>query len=399
MVETKIKDRDEEGVPVNVSTDFKVHTVSLVDTNALGMNISKVKSKGDIDENKQEVADLMSKIDKAKQLDSEQAEEQKTEVDEQSTEVTEETAPEGSQEPEEQPEVDTDEAEAQEGDEVEKSKSEETPDGAEPEEGDLEGTTEDLETESEGQEADKEKAFTMSDMIEARKIALDGVKDTVDKIVAAVPDADWCDVYDLVYTSLWDVEDAHYEASHSMWQEIYDRVYNQVAEEVQKQKALKVVQASSVADKVKALRAAGDEETANLIESLEADKVEKEKQLEADRKESRKQKMLSDISEKFKRLATEDNDVNAIADALIVVEDSTPEAATVIRKALDTAANILTSGDLFKSVGSGDAEVALTASEYVDSKAKSLVDSGDVESIALAREKVRQSEDYKRQYG
>lgn len=424
-ITTKIEDIDVEGKCGKVLTDYQIHTISIVGEGALGINLTKVKSKNAFLET-EGGAKFMAKINKAKALDeseaaqepvvqpeavvveSEAVEPVEPEVPaEELTEAPVVVAEEGVEpevvEPEAEPEVpaveeaEVVEAEAEPEAEPVAAEVEEVVENPEPVLEEQEAATE-LVVEETGDETNKAKSFTTQELIQSQKDALDGVSALVQKISTSLPDADLWQVSELVRNALWAVEDAKWAAADSLWEDIYAEVHQEVSTRVNKAKALKIEQTGTQEDKLKSALALLDPEMSKLIQAEIS--TNKAKALEADtqRKATIRAKALEKGAVDYKRIATEDNSTDMITDAMIELETSAPEQHKVIAKALETASLLTMAGNLFPDVGSSAPLQVQTEHSYLESKAKALVDA-EGGNLAAARATIRQSEEFITMYG
>ncbi len=410
-IETAILDIDNQGEGKKVLTQYEPHTISIVGVNALGVNINKVKSESsttdflETDKGKK----LMSKIKKAKALDKAQklteeeqaaldAEQAKAEVkEEEKVEVDPKEAEEASVE-EAEAEKDKVEADAPVVEEDAENASEEAP---VVEEEDAETVVEaetPVEAEvviSEGEHGEKAKSYTSSEMITAQTDILKGVHALVEKIHKAIPDASLWEITDMVYSSIYKVEDAIWSAENSEWNDIYEEVSEEVSTRVNKAKALEVAKDGSLESKLKSLKAVDPVLAAMMQEQIDQGKVNKAKALEAEEEKNKviRAKALEQGAIDFKRIATDDNTTDNIVDAMTSLAVSDAAVHTVIAKALATASAITMGGELFGDVGSSDNAIVLSEADYVQTRAKALVDTNGGE-LAAAKATVRQSEDY-----
>lgn len=396
-VETNIETIDIEGKGEKVLTDYQIHTISIVGQGALGINLTKVKSK-DVNAflETEGGAKLMSKIEKAKALDNQEV--AQGEVAEEV--LTEETVEEAVEAPVEQSEEVAEEVEAvePEAEEVPVEDDSEAPEAdaeeAEAIEPEAEPEVEEVEVAEEAEEVEvKEKAFTVSEMIQAQKDALQAIGSLVEKLQKDLPDADLWQITDLVYSAVYKAEDAVWQAQDSLWDDIYTEVYNETKERVHKAKALKVQESGDLSDKLKALEAL-DPALAELVNTQLVESKAKALKAEEDRKAVVRAKALASGAELYKRIATEDNTTDMITDAMLAIEESAPEQHAVLAKALETASTITMAGQLFPDVGSSESLKVQTEEEYVDEKAKSLVEQ-EGGNVAAARATVRGTEEYR----
>lgn len=416
-VKTKIPDIDKQGEAKVILTDYQPHTISIVGEGALGVNITKVKSKDNTFLETEKGKNIMSKIEKAKSLEAEQENLDPVETPEEAdAEVNSEDVPkEGSGEettPEEVTETDNGTTDEDQADPVNKAKSdkdlEESTDDVDNTEStedveqedeviDQQEDQEDGDTLEEQQPVNKAKAYTSEELIQAQKDALDGVHNLVKKLMESVPDAEVWEVTDLVYSAIWKVEDAVYDAKCSLWDEIYNEVYKEVSERVTKAKTLKVQEEGDLENKLKALENL-DPEMAKLFKTQLQDSKQKALDAEQEKQKVLRAKAIEQGQTLYKRIATDDNPVEAIVDAMTTLEVENSAVHSVIAKALTTASNITMAGELFADVGSSEESQNLPEGEYVDQKAKALVDE-EGGNLAAARATVRQTEEYRVLYG
>lgn len=456
----EVKKRDLEGEPVNVVTEYKVHTVSLVgvDTgeSALGMNITKVKSANKGPET-EEMKVLKEKVEKAKAKDKaekevlEPAEVQtndqiiekaKAEEIKEDIDSTENTVEDGFVEKSKSEEVEI----AVEGvvnnpsDAVEKSKSDEEVisdepveavekvksdsghgDGIELEEPAVEaeavekGKSEDKydkedEDEDEVQKVKKAdgadpvkkaKSFSVEELAESNKEALTLMSSLFSRVKEKAPDAEMWEVFDIIRDAMYSVDNILWEEKAAMEDQIWDQVWEEVSSKIQKAKSLKVTKAETPVDAMKALESLNPEMHKAIKDEIEKNK---QKALEASNKakEVERQKAYGIGADVYKRIGTQSNTTNQIVDALESIKVADPVAYESVSKALETASTIINGGNLFPDLGSAEEAINQTEQEYVDSKAKSLTDSAQArgESIepAVARAEVRSTTEYKTLY-
>ena len=429
-VEHNIEQIDEQGGAGNVLTDYKVHTISLVGKGALGRNITKLKSNEEFLKTEEGKA-IMSKIDKAKSLDAEEAaakaenpeeivpevveteksksvEEQTPEVEpeavEQASEETSEVEAVVEQTEEENPSEDVTEAPEQESEPVEKAKAEKAEDEEDEEdkmkvdpEGEEEDAEKTVEPKNEGEEVEKQKMYSVDEYLEASKTALDGVSKLVKEIKAKAPEADHWEVFDIVYNAVYSIDDAEWFSKEAMWDKVWEEVYSEVTSRVNKAKALKVSEEGSLDDKLKALEAV-DPSLAALFKANSQKALEAEQEREA----VIRAKKLEQGAELYKRISSEDCTTDQITDALINLEVSSPEDFKVIAKALDNASVITSAGELFRDTGMSDTATVMSADEYVESKSKALASekekAGESYNMAALRADVRQTDEYTAMY-
>lgn len=435
----EIKKTDIQGEPENICTQYDVHTISLVDKCALGVNIVKAKKKDESES--EEITALKDKIEKAKSLDAEEAaveQEAKAKAEVEESEAVEDHMKHDVQsngegetpsknETEEVSEGDSEVEEAT--DPVEKSKSEE--EGTEEEgteetteerketEGDSEGDseeasedpvegekTEETEESEDSQEVDTEvaeeqtekaKMFTADEVGDVNKLALDAMSKVFKEIMSKYPDADQWEVFNLLQDALYVIDWAIWDEKEAQWDEVWSEVWNEVNSRVEKSKSLKALQSDDPIEVAKALEATNPEAAALLLKQGEEIQLQKAKALEAEEETKRveREKAIEKAKAKYSRIATEDNTIESIVDALATVETEAPQAHEAISKALNTAATAINGGALFGDIGSDEhAEEPMTEGAYVESKAKSLVDSGQRDNLAAARADVRQSAEF-----
>lgn len=428
-VETKIKTIDNQGEGKKVLTDYQPHTISIVGEGALGINLTKVKSKSEAFLETEGGAKLMAKVKKAKALDAQaeaetQAEVEVTEAVEAPEANTEATTVEDATVPADEPESKAEEVveapeakDTGEGAEPEAKDETDKPDGevvepeaaakpeaeATQEQKDLDKSDEgepknEVEVEEKGEETDKAKALTVDQLVQAQKDALDGIKDLFNKVKQELPDAEIWEVSDVIYSALYKVEDAAWTSKSSIWDEVWDEVFTEVSTRVNKAKSLKVETEGTQEDKIKSALGSLDPTMAKLIMSeLETNKA-KALEAETERKAVIRAKALEQGAEKYKRIASEGNTTDMITDALMNVEIASPEDHKVIAKALETASLITMSGELFPDVGSSSSLQVQTEEEYVTDKAKALVEA-EGGNLAAARATVRSTEEFQTLYG
>lgn len=389
-VESNIPIINREGSAERVLTDYQVHTISIVGQGALGINLTKLK--GVTLSETEEGKALKEKLDKAKSLDAAEAVVEEVTTEEAVVEVApvEEVIVE---------EVAVEEVVEVAVEAVAEQTEEEAVVVAEQEEVIAEEQTEVLEVESEGTEAVATKMLTVAEHVEASKVALDAISKLVTDIKAKAPDADAWDVFSVVNSICWDLEDALWFEDDAKWNAIWNQVWEETNSRVEKSKALKVSGERSFEDKCKALELI-DPSLAELARTERA----KSLKLESDLKATVRAKALEKGAQDYKRISTEDNSTEAIVDAMLHIEQLAPEQHAVISKALSVAANITMAGELFRDTGSTEEALNMTEAEYVDSKAKSLVeesgnDTGDKAALAAARATIRQSAEFSAIYG
>lgn len=436
-VETKIKTIDNQGEGKKVLTDYQPHTISIVGEGALGINLTKVKSKNEAFLETEGGAKLMAKVEKAKALDAQAEAESQVEAEvteaveapvtepeatkEDNAAVTadepENKAEEATEAPEAKDEGESAEPEAEdktdepkdkpEGEKVgpevkgeqeaepEAEAAQEQKDSDKPDEGE---PANEVTVEEEGEATDKAKALTVDQLVQAQKDALDGIKDLFNKVKQELPDAEIWEVSDVIYSALYKVEDAAWTSKNSIWDEVWDEVFTEVSTRVNKAKSLKVETEGTKEDKIKSALGSLDPAMAKLI--MAEMETNKAKALEAEtaRKAVIRAKALEQGAEKYKRIASEDNTTDMITDALMNLEIASPEDHKVIAKALETASLITMSGELFPDVGSSSSLQVETEEEYVTNKAKALVEK-EGGNLAAARATVRGSEEFQTLYG
>lgn len=431
-VEHNIQQIDEEGTAGNVLSDYQVHTISLVGKGALGRNITKLKSNEEFIETEEGKA-IMSKIDKAKALDAEQAEleavaseevveteksksaEEQTpdveaEVSEDAPEETSEVEAVVEQTEEESPSEDVTEALEEESEPVEKAKAkdkvkEEDEDDKEEEEkveADPEGEEEEdakkaVEPKNEDEKVEKQKMYSVDEYLEASKSALDGVAKLVAEIKAKAPEANTWEVFDVVYSAVYKIEDAQWCADDAMWEKVWDEVYTEVSNRTSKAKSLKVAEEATLDDKLKALEVSDP-----ALAALFRETSQKALHAEQEREAVIRAKAREEGAEKYKRISSEECTTDQITDTMIDLEVSNPEAYSIIAKALDNASVITSAGELFRDVGSSDTVNTMSPDEFVEVKSKFLAaekdKAGESYNMAALRATVRQSDEYVANY-
>jgi hypothetical protein len=392
----EIKQTDIKGTAINVCTDYRVHTISLVDGCALGINILKAKARGEITE--EEHTELTKRIEKAKALDAEQGNKEGTAKEDvvkpvdKAGEVVEvaEVATVGAAVVE------------SEADAVEKAKAEEKPEGdpkvkAKSVKTKVEvddGTA--VETDQGVVAVEKAKMFSASEVGDATKMALDVVASTAKSMMEKFPDANQSEVVDLLHEALWTVEWALWDEADKRWNDVWDQVWDQVSNQVEKSKSLKVQTSTDPVEAMKAF-AALNPEMAKVFESQMATEKAKALASEDERLKVIRQKSLDAGAQTFKRMSTDDNSTENIVDALSTIETLAPDAYTSVSKALNVASTALMAGDVFRDIG-GQGELEYQTEEaYVTEKAKALVSSNGGE-IAAARAEVRQTAEFSALY-
>jgi hypothetical protein len=389
-VESNIPIIDREGSAGKVLTDYQVHTISIVGKGALGINLTKLKSVS-LKETEEGKA-LKEKLDKAKSLDAAEAV-----VEEVTTEeaVVEEL-------PVEEVVVEEVVAEAAVEAPVE-AVVEETEEVAvvvaEQEEVAVEEQPEVLVVEEAGTETVAAKMLTVEEHVESSKVALDAISKMVIDIKAKAPDADAWEVFSIINGICWDIEDAMWYEDCAKWDAIWQQVWDETNSRVEKSKELKVSGEQSFEDKCKSLELV-DPALAEFARTERAKSIKLESELKA----TVRAKALEKGASEYKRISTEENPTDAIVDAMLHIEQLAPEQHTVIAKALAVAANITMAGDLFRDTGSTEGSLNLSPEEYVDTKAKALVeakggDSDDKSALAAARASVRQTAEFTAIYG
>lgn len=397
-VESNIPVINQEGSAEKVLTDYQVHTISIVGEGALGINLTKLKG---VSLNNEEGKALKEKLDKAKSLDAaeavveeittedvavadapEEVIKQKAVEDVAIDEVTED--PVAEEAPVESVVEQTEESEAVVA-ETEEVVPEEQPEALEVEEG--------------GTEAVVAKMLTVEEHVEASKVALDSISKMVQDIKGKAPEADSWEVFQIINGIVWDLDCAQWAEDEAMWSKVWQQVWDETNSRVEKSKSLKVAGERSFEDKCKALELI-DPSLAELARTERAKSLKFESELKA----SVRAKALEKGAETYKRISTEENTTDNIVDAMLHIEQVAPEQHTVIAKALEVAANITMAGDLFRDTGASDGLLQLSAEEYVDTKAKALVEakggnSDDKSALAAARADVRQTAEFTAIYG
>lgn len=389
-VESNIPIIDREGSAGKVLTDYQVHTISIVGEGALGINLTKLKGVSLI--KTEEGKALKEKLDKAKSLDAAEAvvEEVTTEevvVEDAPVEevVAEEVVAEAAVEAPVEAVIEQTEEVAVVVAETEEVVTEEQPEA--------------LVVESEGTEAVAAKMLSVEEHVEASKVALDSISKMVNDIKAKAPEADSWEVFNIINDIVWNLDCAQWDADQAMWSKVWDEVWAETNSRVEKSKALKVSGERSFEDKLKALELI-DPSLAELARTERAKSIKLESELKA----TVRAKALEKGASEYKRISTEDNPTDAIVDAMLHIEQLAPEQHTVIAKALAVAANITMAGDLFRDTGSTEEALHLSPEEYVDTKAKALVEakggnSDDKSALAAARADVRQTAEFTAIYG
>lgn len=389
-VESDIPVIDREGSAKRVLTDYQVHTISIVGEGALGINLTKLKGRS-LDKTEEGKA-LAEKINKAKSLDAAEAVVEEVTTDEVVAEVApvvEEVAVVEEVVAEQEAPV---EAVAEQTEEVavvvpevEEVSTEEQPEA--------------LVVEESGTEAVATKMLTVAEHVEATKVALDAIATLVAEIKAKAPEADNWEIFEIISNITCDLDWAQWREDGAKWDMIWEQVWEETVSRVDKSKALKVSETSSFEDKCKSLEAI-DPALAEFARTERAKALKFETELKA----TVRAKALAQGAHDYKRISTEDNPTDSIVDAMLHIEQIAPEQHTVIAKALQVASNITMAGDLFRDTGSTEEQLHLSAEEYVDTKAKALVeakggDTGDKSMLAAARAEVRQTAEFAATYG
>ena len=388
-VESDIPVIDREGSAKRVLTDYQVHTISIVGEGALGINLTKLKSKS-LDKTEEGKA-LADKINKAKSLDAAEAVVEEVTTDEVVAEVApvvEEVAVEEVVPEQEAPvEVVAEQTEevAVVVPEVEEVSTEEQPEA--------------LVVEESGTEAVATKMLTVAENVESTKAALDAIAKLVLEIKAKAPDADGWEIFQIISETTLDLEWAQWYEDDAKWEMVWEQVWEETNSRIEKSKSLKVSESGSFEDKCKSLEAI-DPALAEFARTERAKALKFETELKA----TVRAKALAQGAQDYKRISTEDNSTDSIVDAMLHIEQIAPEQHTVIAKALQVASNITMAGDLFRDTGSTEEQLHLSAEEYVDTKAKALVeakggDTGDKSMLASARAEVRQTAEFAATYG
>lgn len=430
-VDTDIEQIDKQGQPEHVLTEYAVHTVSIVGEGALGRNLTLAKN-ADKKANllaTPEGKKLAEKIEKAKALDAAEAEAKATadaaaqaESDEKQTEEApaedaqvdsqEETPKDDTSAPveaDESVEGDT-EAPAEDG-KVEKTKSEEEAsedaapaaeegegetasdsEGAAAEEAAAEDAPAEDEPASDPEKVEKTKSIAPEELGDVMKTAMDGMVDLWKRIAQAAPEAEMWEIWDVLNGALWDTDDAMWWQRQDLISEAYDEALKIVQGKVEKTKALKVMETGTFDEQIKAL----EKINPAMAEMVKAERT-KSLKLEEEAKAAAKAKALAEGEQMFKRIATDDNTVENIVDAMTAIESLAPAEHKVLTKALETASNITMAGDLFTDKGSSESAQIQTEAEYVESKAKSLVEA-EGGNLAAARATIRQTAEYQALY-
>lgn len=418
-IEHSIQQIDETGVAVNVLSDYQVHTISLVGKGALGRNITKLKSNEEFIETEEGRA-IMSKIEKAKTLDAEEANEPKIEVEditevekakaveeitkevvdtvaegdlEDTSEETDTTSPVEEESPLEEAVAPLDEESVP----VEKAKAkkeeeeEDTKSNIDPE--DDEDAEKKIKSEDEDKKVEKQKMYSMDEYLEASKSALDGISKLVKEIKVKAPEAESWEVFDVIYDTIYTVDVATWYDDTATWNKVWDKVWDEVNTRTSKAKSLKVAGEATLDDKLKALEVSDP-----ALAALFRENSQKALHAVQEREAVIRAKAREEGAEKYKRISSEECTTNQITDTMMDLEVSSPASYSVISKALDNASVITSAGELFRDIGSTDAANTLSADDYVSVKSKALAskadEKGESYNMAALRATVRQSDEY-----
>ena len=239
--------------------------------------------------------------------------------------------------------------------------------------------------------------FTVEELGSLNKLALDALGSVFKEIMNKYPDAEQWEVYDSLQSALNRVDWAIYDEKEMLWQEVWQEVWDNVHSKVEKSKALKVQTSNDPVEAMKAFAVINPEMAKLIQNNLE---VEKSKTLKAVEKSKAliRQKSLDQGAVLYSRISTDDNTVEAIVDSLATIETLIPEAHKVVAKALSVASQGLLAGDLFGDQGTATEYLQLGEAEYIESKAKSLLDADPSLNIAACRADVRLSPEFKTLY-
>ena len=456
-----IDKRDESGEAVNVCTKYDVHTISLVDKNALGINILKVKSENVPNE---EDNTLTDKINKAKALDADIASKDEVLAEVSQEEVAQVKAKQDDVlEPAEVSEEVIEKAKAEDLEveapveaevskdghsdekecdckgeddcdcdkpvdktkaedvvveapvEIEVAKAEDAPveeiaveevaveaDVSKAEEVVVEDVVEvdsakalKLQAEVVTELVEKEKALVVDQLGDSFKLALEAMSTAHKAIMSANPDADQYEVYSLLQGALDTVDYQTWNTKDLEMSKLFDEVYDEVAARTTKAKSLKVQEATSPTDAMKAFELANPE-MAKLLKVQLAEVEDAKSKALADKEEVIRQKAYDQGASQFKRIATDDNTTNQIVDALADVKSICSEAVYAsVAKALDVSSTAMLAGELFVDTGSSQSVEVLSEHEYVEVHAHVLMDKSKGLNPAIARASVREGADYK----
>ena len=406
----EIKQTNITGDPKNVCTAYEPHTVSLVKSPALGVNIVKAKNQED-DNNNKRMRVLTDKINKAKAKDAKDVTEDTIKeesvvaavdesVKQKAVEAIEKTKSEEEvEEPSEDDKVEEGASEEEQTTEDDTIEQTEEPEVEEPVEK-AKASTKQTDEEEEEKEDDKtyrKKAFKSEDLGDATKLALDAMGSTWRDIMSQYPEADHYEVYTLLYDALWSVDDAIYYETQDELNRIFEEVYAEVSSRVSVAKSLKVEEAEGPVDAMKAFVALNPE-AGKILKAKMKDAEDAINLAEEQRDQVIRAKALDQGSQVFKRIATDEVTTDDIVDAMSTIKTEAPEASVIIAKALETASNIINAGTLFTDQGSAEDLIQQSEPEYVNSKAKALMDESGQTNLAAARSKVRQTQEYKQMF-
>jgi hypothetical protein len=403
--------------PQFVLTKYEPHTVSVVGVPALGVNAVRLKG-GSLTEDKRQ--ELMSKIKEAEQTDRSkslegQAAEDAVKEQEAGTQQEATGEPESTVEPEGQEEAEEpeNEPEAVTEPESEEPEAEAEPEGEEPE-GDVEPEAEgeqaqrskgepaaEPEVDQEGQETERAKMYTAEQVAVVGAGVVGIMQQGMDYLKKELPDADGWVLWDMMYSALYDLEDARWVADDLNW----NMIQNKVKSEMEAYRSKQLEQAESdeekLAIRIKHLQIKDPDLAKMLSDQQEANRA-KALQIAEQEKQAIRSKRLEEAKDKFGPIATEENTVENMVDALIKVENLDEGVATVISKALEVAANAakVQDGGPLGDVGqSSGGPIDITAEGYLQSRSKSLyqekLDAGQKDAnLGACRAEVRLTEEY-----
>lgn len=419
-----IDKRDESGKAVNVCTKYDVHTISLVDKNALGINILKVKSESTPEE---EDNTLTDKINKAKALDEEvikaKAIEDEKSVDKAKAEDLEVESPVESEvskdDHSDKEECDCkgeddcdcdkpmDKAKAEDApvEDIAVEETDETTDVAKAEDVVVEDAVEvdaskalELQAAVVSELVEKEKALVVDQLGESFKLAIEAMSTTHKAIMSANPDADNYEVYSLLQGALDTVDYQTWNNKDLEMSKLFDEVYDEVESRTTKAKALKVAEATSTTDAMKAFELANPA-MAELLKVQMADVEEAKAKALAEKEEVIRQKAYDQGADLYKRIATDCNTTNQIVDAMASIKADCSEAVHAsVAKALEVSSNAMMAGELFVDQGSSESFEHLDEKTYVEVQAQELMNKTKGLNSAVARANVRDTADYKALY-
>lgn len=400
----EIKQTDLTGEPVNVCTQYEPHTISLVKGPALGINIVKVKNEHDIDTEEMKI--LKDKIDKAKSLDIKEGEEvsaedvvEKSKSSDKLTATDELTSVDNGftgGAPVEQ--VLKTKSESRADDEhIEKQKSSDEIVESSISEEPVQIDTISSQGDTPSEKVEKVKTFSVEELGNSMKLAFDTITRVSKEILEKHPDSSIYEVNELLYSALCKSEDALYDEKYFEENKIFQEVWDEIEKRTSKSKSLKVKESTDPIDALKAFSEVNPEMAVLLQEQINTSKAKAEK-AEAEKEAIIRSKALAKGVETYKRIATDDNSTDDIVDALSLIETLAPEAHKVVSKALQVASTITMAGELFADTGSSEAIQHISEAEYVEQKAKSLIEeaqkAGNTMNSAVARATIRGSEEF-----